>query len=131
MKIEKIVDELMEKIMGDNYFSDIRIMKAYPCSVAPSRVGKETIALGLDRVDLASSAVDDSDRAGEISVFADIFIPLKAENSRASDIFTNLCRCLCVYNILSVSAQRITVDTNSASYVLKTVFTFNDEIEVG
>ena len=85
-----------------------------------SQLTKRLFTQGLDLVLLR-----------KCSVFADIFIPLKAENSRASDIFTNLCRCLCVYNILSVSAQRITVDTNSASYVLKTVFTFNDEIEVG
>lgn len=68
--------------------------------------------------------------AGSISVFADIFVPLKTDNGRACDIFSRLCRCFGRYNVISVSAQRITVDMNTASYVMKTAFTFNDEIEV-
>ncbi len=130
MKIENIIDRLIEVISADDYFEDIKIIKAYPCTIAPSRIAAETVALGFDEIRLSSSSVDDSIREGDISVFVDIFIPIKTENSRACDIFSRICRCLYIYNILSVSAQRITVDVNTSAYVLKTVFTFNDEIEV-
>lgn len=130
MKIENLIDRLIEVISADDYFENIKIIKAYPCTIAPSRIAAETVALGFDEIRLSSSSVDDSSRAGDISVFIDIFIPIKTENSRACDIFSRICRCLYVYNILSVSAQRISVDVNTSAYVLKTVFTFNDEIEV-
>ena len=108
----------------------MKIIKAYPCTAAPARLSKETIALGFEKVDFSSVSVDDNSRAGSISVFADIFVPLKTDNGRACDIFSRLCRCFGRYNVISVSAQRITVDMNTASYVMKTAFTFNDEIEV-
>lgn len=130
MKIENIIDRLIAVISADDYFSDIKIIKAYPCTIAPSRIATETVALGFDEIRLSSASVDDSNRAGDISVFVDIFIPIKMENSKACDIFSRICRCFYVYNILSVSAQRMAVDINTSAYVLKTVFTFNDEIEV-
>lgn len=130
MRIESFIDEFIDSIKKDDYFSDIKIIKAYPCTEAPVRLLKETIALGFDKVDFTSISIDDSNRAGSISVFADIFIPLKKDNGRAGDIFSRLCRSLCRYNVISVSAQRTVVDNNTASYVMKTEFTFNDEIEV-
>lgn len=130
MKIENMIDGLIDLIRCDDYFSDIKIIKAYPCTAAPSRICRETVALGIERIDLSSVSVDDSNRAGELCIFADIFVPLKSDNSKACDIFIRLCKCFCIYNILSVSAQRIAVNLNTSSYVLKTAFTFNDEIEV-
>lgn len=130
MRVENIIDELIALIKSDAYFSNIKVIKAYPCTAAPTRITAETVALGLEKINLSSASVDDSNRSGDVSVFADIFIPVKDNNGRASDIFTRLCSCCSVYNILSVSAQRITVDITTAAYVLKTVFTFNDEIEV-
>ena len=130
MRVENMVDELIYLIKSDDYFSDITVMKAYPCTAAPTRIAKKTVALGLENIDLSSSSVGESNRAGNVSVFADIFVPLKSENSKTCEIFTRLCRCFYVYPILSISAQRITVDINTSSYVLKTKFTFNDEIEV-
>lgn len=130
MKIESFIDEFISLIKSDVYFSGIKIIKAYPCTAAPVRISKETIALGFEKVDFSAISVDDSNRAGSVSVFADIFIPLKTDNGRACEIFSRLCRCCGRYNVISVSAQRIAVDINTASYVMKTAFTFNDEIEV-
>lgn len=130
MQIESFIDEFIGLIKNDDYFSDIKIIKAYPCTAAPVRLSKETIALGFEKVDFSSVSVDDNSRAGSICVFADIFVPLKTDNGRVRDIFSRLCRCFGRYNVISVSAQRITVDMNTASYVMKTAFTFNDEIEV-
>lgn len=130
MRLEKLLDRLIDIIKTDDYFADIKVMKAYPCAIAPTRILKDTVALGIEGVELLSVSVDDSNRAGDISVFADIFIPVKKDNGKAYEIFTELCRCLCIFNVIRISAQRIAVDANTASYVLKTVITFNDEIEV-
>ena len=103
MRIDTILDAVEERLKADELFSNINIIKAYPCSI---------------------------NKAGEISVFADIFVPLKTPSERAFEILTAICSCMGDFNVLSVSAQRIAVDRDTASYVLKTVFTFRDEIEV-
>lgn len=125
-----MLDEIIEAIKKDDYFSDIRIIKAYPCSAAPARLAEETVAIGFEEVNFSSVSVDESARAGETSVFIDIFIPIKMSNAKAIDIFSRLCRCFHNLNILSVRAERITVDIHTASYLLKTAFTFHNEIEV-
>lgn len=130
MRIDTILDAVEERLKADELFSNINIIKAYPCSAAPSRLSRETLALGLDEIKVTPASVDDINKTGEISVFADIFIPLKTTSSRAFEILTALCSCMDDFNVLSVSAQRIAVDRDTASYVLKTVFTFRDEIEV-
>jgi hypothetical protein len=130
MRLDEIIDQFIALIKENEYFEDIRAIKAYPCTDAPVRISRATVALGVERIDMSSVSVDESNRAGEVSVFADIFVPLKSGSDKAQEIFLKLCSCLSGYNILSVSAERIAVDVNTSSYVLKTAFTFNDEIEV-
>lgn len=130
MRLEAFMDELICIIQSDNDFSDIRIMKAYPCTPAPSRLEKETIAVGFEEITLSSASVDEGRRAGNVCVYIDIFVPLRVDNSRLSEIFTMICRCLSDCNVLSISADKAAVDVNTASYVMKTKFTFNGEIEV-
>lgn len=130
MRIENIINELEELIKADGYFENIDVVKAYPRHPAPTRNSRETVALGIDSIDMDSPEADGSARSGNIAVFADIFVPIKLSNSLAFEILEKLCSVLCAFNVLSVSAQRITFDTDTSSYLLKTVFTFNDEIEV-
>lgn len=130
MKIENVLDDIIRTIQADEYFSDIRVIKAYPCSVAPTRLADETVVIGFDEIRFSSMCVDESGREGDIAVFIDIFVPVKMNSSRASDILSRLCRCFGNYNVLSVCAERLTVDLNTAAYQLRTAFTFNYEIEV-
>lgn len=130
LRIDNALDALINTIRADAYFSDIRVIKAYPFSAAPTRLAKETIVFGFDEITFSSTSVDESSRSGNLTVFADIFIPLKINSARAVDVFSQICRCFNGFNILSVRCERITVDVSTASYVLKTAFTFNNEIEV-
>lgn len=130
LRIDSVLDTLISTIKADDYFSDIRVIKAYPCSAAPTRLAKETVAIGFDEISFSSMSIDENAREGEVTAFIDIFIPLKINNSRAVDIFSRLCRCFNSFNILSVRCERMNVDVNTASYVLKTAFTFHNEIEV-
>ncbi|MDE6155869.1 MAG: hypothetical protein K2F67_05460 [Eubacterium sp.] len=130
MRIENVVDDIIDMIKADAYFSNIRVVKAYPCSTAPTHLANETVAIGIDEISFSSMSVDESSREGNIAVFMDIFVPIKMSSSRASDILSGLCRCFRDLNILSVCADRITVHVDTAAYLLRTVFTFNNEIEV-
>lgn len=130
MRIEEIVEQIINTVKSDDFFNDVKIIKAYPNSNYPTRLGCDIVAVGLDEIQLCKRGIDELDNAGEISVFVDIFTPVKTEITRASEIFTRLCKCLYCYNLVSISAQRIITDSERAAFVLKTKFTFNDEIEV-
>lgn len=130
MRIENVLDDMVDMIKADTYFSNIRVIKAYPCSTASTHLADETIAIGIDKISFSSMSVDESSREGDIAVFIDIFIPLKLSSSRASDILSGLCRCFRDLHVLSVRADRMTVHVDTAAYLLRTVFTFNNEIEV-
>lgn len=130
LRIDSVLDILINKIKSDEYFSDIKVIKAYPFTAAPTRLTKETVAIGFDEITFSAMSIDESSRAGDVAVFTDVFIPLKMNSSRAIDIFSGICRCFDGFNVLSVRCERITVDVSTAAYVLKTSFTFNNEIEV-
>lgn len=130
LRIDNMLDSVISMLKENDYFSDIKVIKAYPCSAAPTRLAAETVAVGFDEINFSSSSVDESIRDGEVTIFIDIFVPLKANNARAIDIFTEICRCFNSFNILSVRCERMAVDVSTAAYVLKTAFTFNNEIGV-
>lgn len=130
MKLENLPDEIIDLIKAEMFFSDIRVIKAYPCDAASVRISRETIAIGIDEITMMSASMDDSRRKGDIKIFADIFIPIKHGSSRAGEIFIKLCSCLKKYNVVSICAQRIAVDKRTCSYIMKTAIAFNDEIEV-
>lgn len=130
LKLDSVIDALITEIKADDYFSGISVVKAYPCTPAPTRMTKETVALGIDEISFESMSVDENSRCGSVTAFIDVFVPIKTGSSRAVDIFTRLCGCFNSYNILSVRCERMTVDVNTASYLLKSAFTFNNEIGV-
>lgn len=130
LKIDSVLDDLISTIKADDYFSDIKVIKAYPCSAVTVRLAKVTVAVGFDEISFSSMSVDENTREGEVTAFIDVFIPLKMDSSVAMDIFSRICSCFKGFNILLVRCERMSVDVNTASYVLKSAFTFNNEIEV-
>lgn len=131
MNMNHLLDSIISLLKNDGSFNDIAIVKAYPPSVKPTRLSRIYIALGISEINMHSCSIDCSARAGEVSVFADIFIPFKMDNSCACEVFTKICNALSIYNILSVSASRLTADEQVQASVLKTKITFNDEISFG
>lgn len=131
MRLDMILDEIINLIKKDDYFNDIKVAKAYPCSAVPTKITKCIVAFGFDEIRLNSNQLDEGTRAGSVSIFADIFIPIKQNSTKGVEIFSRLCNVLSVYNVASVSAERLAVDRQTQTYVLKTGITFYDELLFG
>lgn len=131
MMIDTIIDQLIDVIKKDKYFDNIRVINAYPFKTKPTRITKAYVALGIYEINMKSYNIDDSQRRGEVSVFADIFVPVHSDNGYISEIFMHLCDALKCFNVLSVSASGITADSDIQAVVMKTVITFDDEIHFG
>lgn len=128
MNFNSIVDNLISLIKKDGYFKDIEVAAVYPCRETATRLNRCIVVIGIDEVKVEPYQIDDSARAGNVSVFADIFVPVRENCRKAGDIFSKICCCLNAYNVVSISAERITVDKYTQTYVLKSKITFNDEI---
>ncbi len=131
MMLESLIDNLKNVIKQNPFFESIGVIHAFPAAIKPTRLKNEMIALGIEKIELSSCEIDSSTRAGEISVFADIFVPFRYGGARAGLVFDKLCRCFFDYNVLSIAASRLAVDEAAGAYVLKCVFTFKDKVDFG
>ncbi len=131
MMMNDSVSSFIERLKKCPDLDGVRILSSYPCAIKPTQLDRAVIAVGFCDADMSSSGLGEDSRAGCYSVFADIFLPWKKDNSVMGDIFKNICLCVGDMNILSIKADRIAVDKATASFVLKSVFTFNEEIDFG
>lgn len=131
MRLDTVLDELIRIIKGDTYFDHIKVIKAYPSDVKPTRLNCPYVAIGLSEIDMHSSSIDSSKRSGMISVFADIYVSGRCDGAIIYDIFTRLCEVLSCFNVLSIKAEHAQYDTYTQANVLKGVITFDDEITFG
>lgn len=131
MRIDTIIDELICALKKDDFFNDKRIVYSYPAATKPTRISKSYIALGLGEINLESSELATSTRAGDVSINIDVFVPLKLSGEQASIIFNHICACLGGYNVLSIKAQRLEIDNDIQAYSLKTSITLGGEIDFG
>lgn len=132
MDINSLLSRVVGLIKYDGKFSKISVIQAYPSVVKSTRLNKICVAVGISGVNLHPSQIDSPARAGEVSVFVDIFIPFKMDGIHASDVFIDICDILSrSYNVMSVSASRLAVDECIQASVLKTSFTIYDQISFG
>lgn len=129
MKVQAFTNALIERVRRDSWFREMRVLYAYPDTVKPTRLSRVHIAMGIREMDLKPCFVDSTAQAGEVSVFADIYIPLKMDSALAEEVLRQLCRVLGGYNVAGISASKLTADKYTQANVLRTVFTFNDLIE--
>lgn len=131
MTLDGILEEIKTKINDSPLFEGVKITQAYEARKKPTRIKNPVISLGIDSVELSSESVDENERCGEIRVFADIFVPVEGSFAQPQEIFLNICKILSCYNVLSVTAQRMTVDSKTEAFLLQTSVCFRDTLYFG
>ena len=127
MTINFLLDRIDGLIKYDRRFKNIKVIRGYPTGVKPTRLDKIYVAVGISEIHLRPSQIDCPARAGDVSFFVDIFVPLKMDNKCIGNVFEDICNILNTYYVMSVSASRVTVDERIQARVMKTCFTFNDQ----
>jgi len=129
MTTENLIDGIVS-LLG-NALEGVEVIRAYPERQIQPRLVQKTVAVGFDGTELSSSSLDSSERSGEYRVFADIFVPASFGSGETAEIFNSICDAYSAFNILSLSAERISFDSVLSAYVLKTSATFGGEYEIG
>lgn len=125
---EKIIDELINS-MGNT--DNLKVIRAYPYKDKPTRITKAYIALSIKEINLEPYQIDYPDKAGELTLSANLFCPLKWDSIELTKLFSKLCTAIEKYNITSIKADKITADMTTQSYMLKTAITLYNEFDFG
>lgn len=131
IKAENILNEFLSRILDDRYFADIQITRAYPNSFKPTILKNTAVAVGIKSIELDENSLNESVKAGSFSVFADIFLPFEYDKAVPESIVFRICRDVSDFNIVSISISEIKANSLAQCYVMRAIFTFNNEIEFG
>lgn len=128
MNTEKAIDNLINCIGS---IENTRIIKAYPNNNKPTKITKAYIAIGIKEIKLMPYQLDYPDKAGELTMSADLFCPLNWDSNELTKLFSKLCTAVEKFNITSISTEEVTADMTTQAYMLKTTITFYNEFDFG
>lgn len=128
---ESILNEFLSRILDDRFFANIQITRAYPNAVKPTVLKNTAVAVGIKSIELDENAVYEHVKAGTFSVFTDIFLPYESDKTVPESIVFRICRDVADFNIVSIRISEIKADSFAQCYVMRAVFTFNNELFFG
>lgn len=131
IKAESILHEFLSRILDDRFFADIQITRAYPDVIKPTLLKNAAVAVGIESIELDENAISENVKAGSFSVFTDIFIPFQFSKAVPESIVFRICRDVADFNIVSIKISEIKANSLAQCYVMRAVFTFNNEIGFG
>ena len=131
IKAENILNEFLSRILDDKYFADIQITRAYPNAFKPTILKNTAVAVGIKSIELDENSINENVKAGIFSVFTDIFLPFESDKTVPESIVFRICRDIADFNIVSIHISEIKANSLAQCYVMRAVFTFNNELCFG
>ena len=131
IKAESILNEFISRMLDDKYFTDIQITRAYPNTMKPTILKNTAVAVGIKSIELDENSINEHIKAGSFSVFTDIFLPFESDKTVPESIVFRICKDVSDFNIVSISISEIKVNSLAQCYVMRAVFTFNNELGFG
>ncbi|MDE6123947.1 MAG: hypothetical protein K2G22_01785 [Eubacterium sp.] len=125
---ERMMPDFIELITADEYFKDIQVTRAYPGVIKPTLLKNAVVAVGIKEINVEDSSLGENVKTGSISVFANIYVPYSFDKSNFEKIVFRICSNVAEFNIVSVNVSEITANSASECFVMKAVFTFNNEL---
>ena len=124
----RIVSDFIEKIKADKYFNDIQVTRAYPNAIKPTLLKNAVVAVGIKEINVDENSLGENIKAGTVSLFANIYVPYSFDKGNFEKIVFRICSIASDFNIVSVNISEISTNSVAECFVMKAVFTFNNEI---
>ena len=128
IKTENILSDFIDKLEADDFFENIRITRAYPDEIKPTQLKKAVVAVGIRNIEVDESSIGQDIKSGSYSLFANIFVPYSYDKQTFERIVFRICMDISELNLVAIEVSGVTANTTAECYVMKSVFTFNDEI---
>ena len=128
IKTKNILADFIARLETDEFFKNVRITRAYPDSIKPTQLKKAVIAVGIKNIEVDENSLGQDIKSGSYSIFADIFVPYSYDKQTFERIVFRICADISELNLVAIEISGVTANTTAECYVMKSVFTFNDEI---
>ncbi|MCD7723314.1 MAG: hypothetical protein LUH82_05130 [Clostridiales bacterium] len=127
------VDNFIELLNNNEYFENISIVKAFGTDTVETLPGCIYIAVGISEMNFSDRAAGQDVKAGEVQIFADIFIPYTVAPGAAAaqEIISEICSSIMDCNVLSIYVGKPYADSNTRCTVVESAYKFNDLICFG
>lgn len=125
MDFKTITDLVLERIRADAYFHDFKVMSAFAPVQKPTLPEQPAVLCGVLQANAQTAALGEDVQAGQITVFADVYVPFDQcgfdFEHTAGRIFGALCRDTPV----SIGANGIRTDEACECFVMRLTVTFS------
>lgn len=128
IKTESVLSDFIHKLEADEFFENIRITRAYPDVIKPTRLKNAVVAVGIKNIEVDENSIGQDIKSGSYSIFANIYVPHAYDKRSFEQIVFRICRDISELNVVAIEISEITVNSTAECLVMRSVFTFNDEI---
>lgn len=129
INIINIVPDFIKRLAENDYFDEIKLIRAYPNTFKPTRMKQAVIAVSTIDVQANNMSLGQSAKQGVCSVQASVYVPFSMDGSVAQEAVQHICNSVSDMNTISISVSETTADSTTECYITKAVFTFRNEFD--
>lgn len=129
--IKSFLNDFVRFMKNDEFFSGVKIIHAYPFNKKPERLDYPIVAVGFSQIRLKPKHIGSNIKSGEVSIFADIYVPSKMKTDCIYDIMCHICNAAGHMNASSVFCDNTEYYKKAEAYITKIFITFNSEVSFG
>ena len=124
MFFDEKIDETIETLKKDSFFDNMRLIKAYPCAIKPTRLEKNIIAVSPGETVMDNVSVGQGVLYGNYEIRFDIFVSQRHGAESLAEIASRV-----IHGLLFKHPAKIEVSNTSAynaigAFTLRCTLTF-------
>lgn len=128
MYLTEEIDALIAQLKTNQFFENIKIVKAFPYINKPTRLSKTVIAVSPSKISAENISIGSESLFGDYSVDFDIFIPIQEGTPVDTAVIEQLLCTLSSCYLKAAAVSEITADNTISCCTAKCTLTFSGEI---
>lgn len=122
----KIIGQMTDRLSEDEYFEDFRLISAFEPLQKPTVPAKPAVICGISQAIAQTAALGEDIQAGQITAFADIYVPFDLRGFDFQQAAGRVFGALCSDTPVSIGVQAVREDNDSECFVMRLTVTFSD-----
>lgn len=122
----KIIGQMTERLGADEYFDDFKLISAFEPLQKPTVPERPAVICGILQASAQTAALGEDVQAGQITAFADIYVPFDLRGFNFQQAAGRVFCALCSDTPVSIGVQAVREDDDSECFVMRLTVTFSD-----
>ncbi len=129
--LSKAVDDFIATLKQTEDFGTIKVIKAYPYVIKPTKLSKIVVAVSLGDVSAENISVGDNCIFGTYRIDSYIYSPYAVGADVLPLVAEKIFACCLGFNPVAITTSQVDTDATTLCYTLKCSITFSDLINLG